>query len=459
MRRLGRAFANAGFFLVCYAALPLLAGQMIMGNCYPPLIALLIILALSVLLSFLPGRIGGGRRDDVVSVVRSTHGSDPDPDRALRNEALPVEEKKSFPLRAFVGLICFLAIGVAVFIRSEGDLPLRILLALLVAVMLPLSLRVVALDGGDTVSVLAGVIMYAVAGVIGYGMKDETFNRMIMIFGMAFLLTTALGLNNQSMANGATVRAGVKPPASMRRRNRVMLLVMAFIGAIILYLDQIRMAAIALTKWVGRMLKKIYDLLFYFFPDSQTGSGGGGGNGELDMLQGLGPGLTSSFWKILEKFAVVLAVLVILAIIVFVVKKIIQVIRKIYRYIAAYLKKFTSAVSEEYHDEQESLFDWGETRKELGEGLRKRLEKFARREKKWDQMDVRERVRYIVRSLYRKAPAGSGLRSMTVHEAMNIVRTGQAQPQEVAALYDQARYSQHEPSMEQAERLRKEAKV
>ena len=283
MRRLGRAFANAGFFLVCYAALPLLAGQMIMGNCYPPLIALLIILALSVLLSFLPGRIGGGRRDDVVSVVRSTHGSDPDPDRALRNEALPAEEKKSFPLRAFVGLICFLAIGVAVFIRSEGDLPLRILLALLVAVMLPLSLRVVALDGGDTVSVLAGVIMYAVAGVIGYGMKDETFNRMIMIFGMAFLLTTALGLNNQSMANGATVRAGVKPPASMRRRNRVMLLVMAFIGAIILYLDQIRMAAIALTKWVGRMLKKIYDLLFYFFPDSQTGSGGGGGNGELEL--------------------------------------------------------------------------------------------------------------------------------------------------------------------------------
>lgn len=459
MRRLGKALANAGYFLVCYAALPLLAGQLIMGDCLPPLIMLPVVLLLAVLLSFLPGKIGGGSKVEVAAVVRTTHGNDPNPDRALRNEALPAEERRSFPLRAFVGLICFLALGVAVFIVSEGQLALRILMAILISGMLPLALRVVAMDSNDTISILTGVILYAAAGIVGYGMRDEGFNRLIMTFGLIFLLTTALGMNNLSMANGATVRAGVRPPASMRRRNRVMLIVLAVIGAIVLYFDRIRVATIAATQWVIGIIMTVIGWLFSFLPETSQQGGGGGGGNELEMLQELGPAESAVFWKILEKFAVVLAIVAIAVLLVLVVRKIWQMLCRAFRRIAAYLKKFTSAVSEEYHDEQESLFDWGETKRELGEGFRKRLERITKREKKWEQMDVRERVRYIVRSLYRKSPEKGGLRSLTVQEAVRVIRTGQAQPEELAALYDEARYSHHEPSLEQAERLRKEAKV
>ena len=74
-------------------------------------------------------------------------------------------------------------------------------------------------------------------------------------------------------------------------------------------------------------------------------------------------------------------------------------------------------------------------------------------------MDARERVRFVVRSLYRKSPEGGNLRALTVHEALNMMKTGQAQPEELANAYDQARYGQNEPDMQTAERLRKEAKV
>jgi len=136
-----------------------------------------------------------------------------------------------------------------------------------------------------------------------------------------------------------------------------------------------------------------------------------------------------------------------------------KLIANLVRKLVARLRKFTENVGEEYRDEQESLFDWGETKKELGEGLRKRLERLTKREKKWEQMDAREKVRFIVRSLYRKTPDNGNLRSLTVHEALKNVRTGQAVPQELASLYDTARYSQHEPDMEITERIRKEAKV
>ena len=48
---------------------------------------------------------------------------------------------------------------------------------------------------------------------------------------------------------------------------------------------------------------------------------------------------------------------------------------------------------------------------------------------------------------------------MTVHEALNAIKTGHAQPEELADLYDEARYSQREPDGQKIERMRKEAKV
>lgn len=458
MQRLSRALMNAGFFLVCYAPIPLLAGQTIMGNCISPMLALPAILLLSVAISFVPGKVGGSRKSDAAVVKRSARGNDPDPDRALRSEALPDDERRSFPLRALIALIGVLLIAAAVFIRSSGQLPLRIILAGCISVLLPLSLRVVALDESDTVSVLAGVILYGAAGVVGYAVRDEVFNRMIMVFGLAFLAITALNLNVRSMQSGAAVRSGVRPPAGMRRRNRMMLAVMAAIGAAALYFDQIRTTVIQLLQRTGAAIVKALTWLSGLFPSEQSQSSGGSG-GETDMLGALGGGESGAFWLVLEKVAFVLAAIIVVALLAAIIKKAGRILRSVAQYIAAYIRKFTDSISEEYHDEQESLFDWGETKKELGETFRKKMERLTKREKKWNQMDERERVRFVVRALYKKAPESGKLRSLTVHEAARMLPLGQAQPEELAEIYDQARYSQKEPSPGQADRLRKEAKV
>lgn len=279
-----------------------------------------------------------------------------------------------------------------------------------------------------------------------------------MIFGLAFLVITALNLNVRSMQSGAAVRSGIRPPAGMRRRNRMMLAVMAVIGAVVLYFDRIRTTVIRLFQRIGVAIIKVLTWLSGLFPAEQSQSSGGSG-GETDMLGALGGGESGAFWLVLEKVAFVLAAVIVVALLVAIVKKAGRILRNVAQYISAYIKRFTESVSEEYHDEQESLFDWGETKKELGETFRKKMERLTKREKKWNQMNERERVRFVVRTLYKKTPDGGKLRSLTVHEAARMLPLGQAQPEELAEIYDQARYSQKEPFPGQADRLRKEAKV
>ena len=88
--------------------------------------------------------------------------------------------------------------------------------------------------------------------------------------------------------------------------------------------------------------------------------------------------------------------------------------------------------------------------------LKKRLEKLTRREKKWTEMDAREKVRYVVRRMYKRA--GDGLSNLTIREAASQLPRGSASEEEVASLYEQARYAETAPTQEQAERLRRDVK-
>ncbi len=463
MRKLFSYLRNATFFLLCYAAVPLLAGEFLLDDCIPLLIMQAALLPITFLLALLPGKIGGGARKSDTMVVRTSRGGDPDPDRALRNEALPMPEKKAFPLRAVVCLLGMLGVLAAVFflpVESVRTLNLlnRSLMSVIMAIMLPLALRVVVASD-DASHITAGIILYAVAGIVAYFTRDAALERWLLICGLGFLLMTAFSLNNQSMARGASVREGVRPPASMRRRNRIMLIVVAAVGAIVLYFDKIRQVTIDAAQW---LVLKIWEIIMFL---SNLGAGGevqqgaGGGGGDQDLMGALPPGESSAFWKAMEKVAIVASVIIAAVALFFFLRMIGRRLMRLIKRLIEKMKQFTQAVGEEYKDEQESLFDWGETKKELGDSLKKRIARLTFREKKWELMDARERVRYIVRSLYRKSPDADSLRALTVHEALQSVKTGQAQPEELARLYDQARYSQREPDMHEAERLRKEAKV
>ena len=102
MKRVLNGLRNAAFFLLCYAQIPLIAGYILMGDCVPLLMVQAALLPLSFLISLLPGKVGGKPKNQNVMVVRTSRGSDPDPDRALRNEALPEPQRRAFPLRVRV---------------------------------------------------------------------------------------------------------------------------------------------------------------------------------------------------------------------------------------------------------------------------------------------------------------------------------------------------------------------
>ncbi len=462
MQRALRTIWNACYFLLCFAQIPLIAGHFLMGDSLPALIMLAALLPLSFLISLVPGKVGGKKKNNEETVVRRSTGGDPDPDRALRNEALPLPEKKAFPLRTAVCFAASFGVAAAIFfapVFTEIWWIRRLLLAAVMAFMLPLALRTAALRLGGSGSVLAGIVAYAAAGIAAYVEKDPVLDQRLMICGLLFILITAFSVNNESMARSAAYREGVKPPASMRKRNRVLLSGIIVSGAVVLYFDKIREKTIDAVQWVMRMIFRFLAWLNGLIPRPEDSGGGGGmGGGQMDMSE-FGAGETGAFWAATEKIIMWIGAIAFAVLMVFCLRKVGKELAGLIRRMMANLKKFSDAVSEEYQDEQESLFDWDETRKEMGETLKKRLERLLHREKKWDQMDVRERVRFIVRTLYRKTPNNASLRSLTVHEALGSIRTGQARPDELAQVYDTARYGQTEPDAQVVERLRKEAKV
>lgn len=466
MRRLLGAFKCACFFMLCYAAVPLVLAHILLGDCRIGIIALAALLPVSFLLSFIPGKLGGGVREEVI--VRSSRGSDPDPDKGLRNEALPLPEKRSFPLRAVCCLIASIGVAAGMYMLpleavQSAIVVKRIFMSLVMAVMLPMALRVVVLQEEDNASMVAGLSAYAVSGFIAHFFIPESgdLQQWMTYFAIGFLLFCAFGMNDSSMSSGAAVKEGVRPPVSMRRRNRLMIGIMVIIGGIVLYFDKLRdwtVFAARKVMWViGAIIAWIFNLGAPTSGiESSTLKGDGGGGNMAAMF---GTGEASPVWLFLEKIMFVIVGIAIAVVLWLFGRRIWRIVYDLTRRLIARLKGLTAAVSEEYQDEQESLFDWGETTKELGDSLKERLERLLKREKRWSQMDIRERMRYILRSLYRRYPHPDTLKSLTAQEAVKVVLTGDAQPDEVAQQYDIARYALHEPDTDTVERLRKEAKA
>ena len=166
-------------------------------------------------------------------------------------------------------------------------------------------------------------------------------------------------------------------------------------------------------------------------------------------------GETGAFWKYTEKFLIALAFILAAAALVWLGVRVYRLIRKGVLRLLEKLRGVTKNLGEDYVDEQESL-DWGEMSRGVKDELKKRLERLTRREKKWTEMDAREKVRYVVRRMYKRA--GGGLSSLTIREAASQLPRGSASEEEVASLYEQARYAETAPTQEQAERLRRDVK-
>ena len=138
-------------------------------------------------------------------------------------------------------------------------------------------------------------------------------------------------------------------------------------------------------------------------------------------------------------------------------RKVYLLLRTLLGRLIAHIRGVAGSLSEEYQDEQEQL-DWGDVTRSARDSVMRRVRRLTRREKKWSQMNAREKVRFLVRALYRRA-GKQDLSSLTIREAAPSLPVNDASPEELSSLYEQARYGREEPDESAAEKLRREVRA
>ena len=462
MKRILRKLLEAVYFMLCFMPVPLMIGFGLMSeHGFAPLVMTACVVPIAYLVSLLPGYVGG-RKKVIVPETHVSRSSDPDPDRNLRRDTHEDDEKRrAFPLRATVCFVLFFAIALYLFFgpvwQLTGDWLKRVVVALVPAIMMPAALIFCASGSStDTRNFIAGVVLYAIAGIAALAIRSDALNTCLTAGGGAFMIASLWMINDGAMHMGAASRTGVKPPATMRRHNRALLIGLMVICALIAGFNWLREKAEWLLNTVSSAIGRAFIALANLFGGGDEVSGGaGGGTGEID-LSGLGEAQEpSKFWEIMTYFAYVLAAVIILVLLYFVIRKLTKMAKILFARISAWMGRMTRAAGEDYKDEQESLLDWGDVKKDVGESIKKRWESLFKREKKWSLMDTREKARYIVRTLYRRNHIPADGR--TLRETLPDLNA--PDPEALATAYETARYADRDPDETLLERLRKDARA
>ena len=463
MKRILRKLLEAAYFLLCFGPIPLIVGYAIAGEGFPLLIASAAMVPAAFIISLLPGYVGGQAKKQEVFVERAARHGDPDPDRNLRRDTHEEETRRRirFPLRAFVCVALMLASGIALFCGgvpwfSSLEAITRIVACVMPPLMLPAALRFCTTASSvDTHNAAIGAVVYAIAGVAAFIIKSQALNTLLVVCGSVFLAVTLWIMNDHAMRLGAASRIGVKPPAAMRRRNRALLVGLMIFAGLVACFNWLKEKTAWLAKEAGIWLVKILMWIADHLYPGGNPAGGSGGGGGMDMA-GLGDAAEPSpFWEAMTYVAYVLAAVVLVFLLFLLFRRIGQLLKELCKKLSAYLSRFAQSVGEDYQDEQESLLDWGEVQRDVGEALRKRVSALFARDKKWDDMNARERARHIVRVLYRRAKLKPDGR--TLRETLPELKATDAQA--VAEAYELARYADRDPDAAVLEKLRRDVRA
>lgn len=305
-----------------------------------------------------------------------------------------------------------------------------------------------------------GLVLYAIPGFALMFIEQELLmQRFIWIFALIFLCVTAFTLSGMNMRSGMATRRNARPPKSLVSGNRVLTLIFTGIALLVIFWANLRDAVVHFGKWIMRMILYILYKLTNLF-GSNSSSGGAEDPDPSQMFAGFGEAEPSQFWLIMEKVFVVVAILVGVGLVCLALRVLFRLILRLARMLRAYITRFAQISGEDYQDEQVDLFDLDDLRVQAKERLQKTVEHFRRpAAKKWNEMTVRERVRYCVRALYERSGYNGGeLRSLTIREAMEKLPETPMQGEKIAELYEKARYSATEPDIEEADALRKAVK-
>ncbi|MBQ3223606.1 MAG: hypothetical protein IJB41_08340 [Clostridia bacterium] len=430
MRIVGRKAFRVVYFYLMTAGLPVLLMHLAMENERLCALAYLCAILLAFPISLLPGKIA----------------------------------KEKIPLRmpvAFAAAGAVIAAAIAFAVHNELFFLRGIFAGIIMALLMIFAVREAALEYGQWTSTQGasiGLVLYLFAGAATASLVEAPLLReLFWIEAVVFLLCTAFYLNTDNMLIGHATRKNARPPKSLVTGNRILTLIFIGIGALVIFQGQLREAAGRFTKWVTLMV-----LRFVYWIASMLGGGGGSGEGKQEqmdpaqMFEDFGVTEPSAFWVFMEKVFVVVAIVVGIALVVLALVVVTRLLIRAFRFLRAYMARFMEVSGEDYVDEQVDLFDLDDLKEQTKERLQQAVRRFTRRSKKWDDMDTREKVRFSVRQLYSRSGYANGeLRSLTIREAADKLPKTDMGEEKLSALYEKARYSQTEPTEQEANELRK----
>lgn len=370
---------------------------------------------------------------------------------------------RAYPLRVPAGVVTGLLLTAGTYFVFGSDLMFirPILAGLISAVMMMFAVREACLEYPSWLgqqSAIIGTILYIIPGII-LAFSDEPFLRIAEAAGaLAFLVVSALFLNNLSLLSGLATRRNANPPKSLERGNRLLTVILIAVGACVIFWSNLKNAVSTAAGWLtGKIIIFVLWLMSLF--GNNSSSVGGESSGDAgDMGAMFSDGAESQFWKAMEKLAVVCAIIIGIVIVIFIMRYLFRALRKLWRRLMAYMQEFAKNAGDDYTDEMTDLLDLEELRQKTGERIKKALEKITKREKKWDSMDARERVRYCVRMMYRRAGNTEKMKALTITESADLLTHDGVTNTELIDIYDKARYSDKEIGMSEAEALRKTVK-
>ena len=361
-------------------------------------------------------------------------------------------------IRVACMVLCGAAYAAAgVYVLGVIAYPVQIILIVLSLVAYGLTLRAQgAVVRYDSREMIAGAIIHVVPPVIIQLSTMEVNYTPMMICGAIYLFMCPYIMNSMSVRDGMSLRGrGGKPIGRISNKNRIMVTGLMVIALLIACADKIQKAfqraGEFVMYWIGQFILWLSSLM----QSSEEISGDGAGESS-DMAMGLEAGEPGWFAELMEQVIKYVAIAAIAVGLCFVLWKLGKLLKKLYKRIAEWAKQFAQGVREDYVEEQEQLMDWGEVRGEVISSFKDALKKLTTRDKKWADMDARERVRSVVKQLYRKRGVGiTGIECLSVREAMQEMNIDDATRDKLGQVYDEARYSSRDITEAQAEAARR----
>ena len=295
---------------------------------------------------------------------------------------------------------------------------------------------------------IGGIVLHLAAQSVSGGPLFQGALPWLLPCFAIYMFLYVLCLNRHGLADG--MHGTGKAPVVIRQRNTVLSAVFFLFALAASCWKRLAEWAGAAWDFILRVIAAVVDFFMRLLPE--TGMGSGGSGGDLGgMSFGLEEGETSAFALFMEKVFQALALILLLILLFFAGKALVRGCKELLKKLTAYLRRFAADAGEDYIDETESTVNWDQRT----QTIRAQVLNALHREKpeRWENMNGRERVRYLYRQFLRRRPEA---KNKTAREALAAEKGyTQSQARTFTELYEMARYSQREISEGEADALRK----